>query len=64
LSGELKIEKMEMKDLLAYLDKMGVTYTMDTNPSQERIDEIKLKIAKQKKFFEERIASFKELEEE
>jgi hypothetical protein len=35
-----------MQDLYNYLDKIGVSYTVDRNPSPEKIAEIKAKITK------------------
>ena len=36
----------DMQRFYDYLDKMGVEYTVDRNPSPEKIAEIKAKIAK------------------
>jgi hypothetical protein len=30
-----------MKNILEYLDRMGLKYTLDTNPSPEKIEKIK-----------------------
>jgi hypothetical protein len=34
-----------MKNILEYLDRMGLKYTLDTNPSPEKIEKIKKLIA-------------------
>lgn len=39
----------DMQGLYDYLDKMGATYTVDRNPSPEKIAEIKAKIANNEK---------------
>ena len=44
----MKTSNADMERLYAYLDKMGATYTVDRNPSPEKIAEIKAKIEKNK----------------
>ena len=44
-----KTSEADMQRLYDYLDKMGVSYTVDRNPSPEKIAEIKAKIEKNKK---------------
>jgi hypothetical protein len=36
---------INMKEVLSYLDKMGIPYTVDNNPSPEKIEMIKKQIA-------------------
>lgn len=38
------MEKNKMDELFAYLDKMGATYTVDNNPSPEKIERIRKQI--------------------
>lgn len=42
-----KTSEADMQRLYEYMDKMGITYTVDRNPSPEKIAEIKSKIEKQ-----------------
>lgn len=42
---------MDFERLLKLLDDSGVEYTIDDNPSEERVVEIKIKIEKQKELF-------------
>jgi hypothetical protein len=44
-----KTSEADMQRIYDYLDKMGVAYTVDRNPSPEKIAEIKAKIEKNKK---------------
>lgn len=43
----------DMQGLYDYLDKIGATYTVDRNPSPEKIAEIKAKIAKNEEILKE-----------
>jgi CO dehydrogenase/acetyl-CoA synthase beta subunit len=40
------MKKFETKEFLNELDKMGVTYTVDQNPSPEKIERLKKSIEK------------------
>jgi hypothetical protein len=44
----MKTTNADMQRLYEYMDKMGVKYTVDRNPSPEKITEIKAKIEKNK----------------
>jgi hypothetical protein len=44
-----KTTNTDMQHLYDYLDKMGATYTVDRNPSPEKIARIKAQIEKSKK---------------
>ena len=44
----MKTTNADMQRLYDYLDKMGVTYTVDRNPSPEKITRIKAQIEKNK----------------
>jgi len=44
----MKTIMFDMQRLYDYLDKMGVTYTVDQNPSPEKITRIKVQIEKNK----------------
>lgn len=44
----MKTSNADMQRLYDYLDKMGVTYTVDRNPSPEKIVRIKAQIEKNK----------------
>lgn len=49
-----------MEDLIAYLDRHGIPYTIDKNPSPEKIKRIKRSIQRRKnmeKFFRDRYSS-------
>lgn len=43
-----KTSNIDMEFLYSYLDKMGATYTVDRNPSPEKIARIKAQIEKNK----------------
>jgi CO dehydrogenase/acetyl-CoA synthase beta subunit len=43
------MKKFETKEFLNELDKMGVVYTIDSNPSPEKIERIKKSIEKRDK---------------
>ena len=43
----------DMQRLYDYMDKMGISYTVDKNPSPEKIAEIKAKIAKNEQILKE-----------
>lgn len=45
----MKTTNADMQRLYDYMDKMGVTYTVDRNPSPEKIARIKAQIEKNKK---------------
>jgi hypothetical protein len=45
----MKTTEADMQHLYEYLDKMGATYTVDRNPSPEKIARIKAQIEKNKK---------------
>ena len=36
----------DIKEMLEYMDKLGIEYTIDRNPTQEKIDRIKEQIKK------------------
>jgi len=44
-----KTSEADMQRLYDYMDKMGITYTVDRNPSPEEIARIKAQIEKNKK---------------
>ena len=45
----MKTTEADMQRLYDYMDKMGVTYTVDRNPSPEKIARIKAQIEKNEK---------------
>ena len=47
-----KTTEADMQRLYDYMDKMGVTYTVDRNPSPEKIAEIKAKIERSRRLLE------------
>ena len=48
LWDKMKTTNADMQRFYGYLDKMGVTYTVDRNPSPEKIARIKAQIEKNK----------------
>jgi CO dehydrogenase/acetyl-CoA synthase beta subunit len=50
------MKKLETKELIKELDRMGVVYTIDSNPSPEKIEMIKKSIEKR----DERIKQMQE----
>lgn len=53
--NKTKMEKTtnsDMQRFYDYLDKMGVKYTVDRNPSPEKIAEIKAKIERSRRLLE------------
>ena len=46
--NKMKTTEADMQRLYDYLDKMGVSYTVDRNPSPEKIARIKAQIEKNK----------------
>lgn len=42
-----KTSSFDMQRMFDYLDKAGISYTVDNNPSSEKIEEIKAGIARQ-----------------
>jgi hypothetical protein len=48
----MKTTEADMQRLYDYMDKMGVKYTVDRNPSPEKIAEIKAKIEKSRSLLE------------
>ncbi len=42
----MKTTENDMKNLYDYMDKVGVTYTVDQNPSPEKIERLKKSIEK------------------
>ena len=48
----MKTTNADMQRLYDYMDKMGVSYTVDRNPSPEKIAEIKAKIEKSRRLLE------------
>ena len=49
----MKTNKLVVKDVLEYLDKMGVEYTHNSNPTPEEVADIKERIRKQDLLMEE-----------
>jgi len=49
----------DMVQLCAYLDRAGANYTIDTNPSEEKVGKIKQAIARKNQLIKEAINSFK-----
>lgn len=47
-----KTTEADMQRLYDYMDKMGVKYTVDRNPSPEKIAEIKAKIERSRGLLE------------
>jgi hypothetical protein len=47
----IKIEQEKIEEVYAYLDKMGFNYTIDKNPTPEKIARIKAQIEKNKERF-------------
>ena len=47
-----KTSEADMQRLYDYMDKMGVTYTVDRNPSPEKIAEIKAQIERSRRLLE------------
>ena len=47
-----KTSEADMQRLYDYMDKMGVEYTVDRNPSPEKIAEIKTKIERSRRLLE------------
>ena len=41
-----------LSEILDYLDRKGVSYTIDTNPSEEKVEQLKRKIERSKKIYE------------
>jgi hypothetical protein len=54
----MKTTEADMQRLYDYLDKMGATYTVDRNPSPEKIAEIKAKIEKSRSLVEKSRLSY------
>lgn len=52
----MKTTEDDMKNLYDYMDKMGVTYTVDRNPSPEKIERLRKSIEKR----DERIRQMQE----
>ncbi len=52
----MKTTEDDMKNLYDYMDKMGITYIIDRNPSPEKIEKIKKSIEKR----DERIRQMQE----
>lgn len=56
---EQKTSNEDIENLIKYLERNGVTVTIDRNPSPEKIAEIKAKIARSKQLQEEALIRFK-----
>jgi hypothetical protein len=50
--NKMKTTEADMQRLYDYMDKMGVKYTVDRNPSPEKIAEIKAKIERSRSLLE------------
>ena len=49
---KMKTTEADMQRLYDYLDKIGVTYTVDRNPSPEKIARIKAQIERSRSLLE------------
>ena len=58
----MKTSITDMEALYAYLNKTGANYTVDRNPTKEKIERIKLSILRKAELFSKAVEQYKSVD--